>query len=183
MQCVTNQNQEISKNEISPIKQQPQAPSLQNPNNQNQEITSNQDTISKIEITPIKQQHQAPTLQNTIVSTPQQIKSNPIQNNIRPSLQAFPSENKIQTQTIKPTFTTINDVFNMLDKNKTGKISISDFRRVIGTVNKNLNRNYGDDDLQMFFNTLNKRTNDQITFNEFLRSFEFLDAFEQMQKK
>ena len=40
----------------------------------------------------------------------------------------------------------------MLDKNKTGQISVADFRRVLVTVNKNLNRNYGDSELQIFFN-------------------------------
>ena len=65
----------------------------------------------------------------------------------------------------------IENIFKSIDINKTGKISLRDAERTFLKLNSCLNRNYGQDDLKLFFNAIDINHDQTIDFGEFKRAF------------
>jgi hypothetical protein len=67
----------------------------------------------------------------------------------------------------------IENIFKSMDVNQTGKVSVRDAERTFAKLNAYLNRNYGQEDLKLFFNAVDVNHDETIDFDEFKRAFLF----------
>lgn len=68
----------------------------------------------------------------------------------------------------------VEEIFNSIDRDHSGQISIEEAARVLLKLNSRLNRHYGEDESKAFFAALDVDHNGQLSLQEFRRAFERL---------
>ena len=69
----------------------------------------------------------------------------------------------------------INEIFNQLDRNRNGKISVQEAEKVLLRLNSRLGRDYGEDEVKAFFIALDRNGDGFIDIDEFRVAFERLN--------
>jgi hypothetical protein len=68
----------------------------------------------------------------------------------------------------------VAEIFNSVDTDHSGKISISEANAILLRLNSRLNRQYGENDIRAFFQALDTNNDGQIDLQEFRRAYERL---------
>ena len=65
----------------------------------------------------------------------------------------------------------IEEIFKSIDVNNTGSIDVDKAARVVLRLNSRLGRNYGEDEVQAFFDALNVKSDKTLSLEEFRKAF------------
>ena len=65
----------------------------------------------------------------------------------------------------------IRQIFNTIDRNGNGRITVEDAQKSLLRLNSRLARNYGETDLNTFFDSLDRNKNNSLDYDEFKRAF------------
>ena len=65
----------------------------------------------------------------------------------------------------------IEEIFKSIDVNNTGSIDVDKAARVVLRLNSRLGRNYGEDEVQAFFDALNVNSDKTLSLEEFRKAF------------
>lgn len=68
----------------------------------------------------------------------------------------------------------VQNLFNAIDLDRNGRISVSEAEKILLRINSRLNRMYGEDDVLALFQTLDADQDGQINFDEFKTGFRTL---------
>ena len=65
----------------------------------------------------------------------------------------------------------IEEIFKSIDVNNTGSIDVDKAARVVLRLNSRLGRNYGEDEVQAFFDALNVNFDKTLSLDDFRKAF------------
>ena len=68
----------------------------------------------------------------------------------------------------------VQQIFNQLDKNGSGKLSVEEANSIFIRINNRLGRSFSEHDRIRFFDRLDRNSNGEIDLNEFKRAFDSL---------